>query len=531
MFASRLRSVVQLSLLIALFSPHARALALPRASSSRSRGRAAASRGSAGRGTPRRDPFRSREYEPFDEFEPRADRDRRRRPAPTSDDSPTPAPSRGGPYAPPPPKVWEAEAAASAAGFFSEASFEALGATPELAAALRACGAERPSHVQAIGFKPVFRGEDVVLADQTGSGKTLAYLAPLVMRLRKQELEEGRTPSGRVRALVVVPTSELAQQVLAVAKALSAAGARFRSTIITGEHKWATQRKCAENGMELIVATPGRLASHLQTDQGPSFSLDSLQSLVLDEADLLFEDEGFDEIWAALRERVPASSNTVFVTATLAPWVVSAIQRDLPLVKLLKGKTLHKTGAGVKEKLIDCSAGVKQKNDDISQAFERKLMALQTELKEQPAARTLVFCNTIESCRRVENSLRRADRRGATYEVLPFHGAIPAEARKRTLAEFTSDSSRGVPKVLVATDRASRGMDFVDVSHVVLFDFPRDGVEYLRRVGRVTRGAQSPGHVTSLVLGRQLMYARTLMKINREGGTIDLETHGSLAER
>lgn len=425
------------------------------------------------------------------------------------------------------PKVWETEAAGGTANFFSGKTFVELGATPELVRALAACGAEQPSHVQAIGFGPIANGEDVALADQTGSGKTLAYLAPLVQRLRQTEKAQGRTPHGHVRALVLVPTAELAQQVVCVAKTLAAGGAPFRSTIITGEHKWATQRKCAASGMELIVATPGRLASHLDAEQGPSFELDSVQTIVLDEADLHFEDEDFDAFWADLRERLPASASTTFVTATLAPWVVSAIQHDFPLVRLLKGKTLHKTGAGVREKLVDCSAGDKRKDEDVSQGFERKMAALQNELRDEPAARTLVFCNTIESCRRVENRLRRADRRGALCEVLPFHGAIPAEARKSILAEFTSDCSRGAPKVLVATDRASRGMDFVDVGHVVLFDFPRDGVEYLRRVGRVTRGAREPGRVTSLVLGRQLMYARTLLKINREGGTIDLETHGS----
>ena len=128
--------------------------------------------------------------------------------------------------------------------------------------------------------------------------------------------------------------------------------------------------------------------------------------------------------------------------------------------------------------------------------------------EEEPAAsRVLVFCNTIESCRAVENGLRRRDRRGVRFQALPFHGAIPADSRKSILSEFTSPERSGAaPKVLVATDRASRGMDFPQVSHVVLFDFPRDGVEYVRRVGRATRGAHQPGRVTSLLLGRQVRY-------------------------
>ena len=110
-----------------------------------------------------------------------------------------------------------------------------------------------------------------------------------------------------------------------------------------------------------------------------------------------------------------------------------------------------------------------------------------------------------------------------------FHGAIGADARKRTLEAFTKPSKQGgyeLPRILVCTDRASRGMDFKEVGQAILFDFPRDGIEYVRRVGRVTRGTRTPGRVTSLVLGRQLAYARALLKINREGGVVDLDVHG-----
>ena len=112
------------------------------------------------------------------------------------------------------PKVWQAEAGAGKpACFFSELAFADLGATPELIKALQHSGAHRPSHTQALGFRPILNGQDAILADQTGSGKTLAYLAPLVQRLRALEEAKGRTPPCSVRALVLVPTSELAQQV------------------------------------------------------------------------------------------------------------------------------------------------------------------------------------------------------------------------------------------------------------------------------------------------------------------------------
>ena len=431
------------------------------------------------------------------------------------------------------PKMWSSEAGGGkAASFFDEkaASFVELGASDELQDALTASGVGQPSSVQALGFGPIKNGDDVALADQTGSGKTIAYLAPIVQHVREAEAASGRTPGASVRALVLTPTSELAQQVLGVAKALSANGAPFRSSIITGEHKWRTQAKCAERGLELLVCTPGRLRAHLEEG---SFSLALTSRVVLDEADLLFEDEDFEETWLALREALPDTASTAFVTATLPAWLIQRVQEELPLVKILKGNSLHRTGAGVQETIVDCSAGERVRGDGDA-GFRLKGAALSQQLRDHPTPRTLVFCNTIESCRRVENFLRRKDKRGTRYEVSAFHGAIPAEARKRTLAAFNEPAGAaggaadgGVPRILVSTDRASRGMDFADVGHVVLFDFPRDGVEYVRRVGRVTRGTRSPGRVSSLVLGRQLGYARELMKINREGGAVDLDTHGS----
>ena len=435
--------------------------------------------------------------------------------------------------APPPdfaPKVWRTEAGGGrAASFFAKsASFADLGATADLDAALGACGAERPSHIQAAGFAPILAGNDVVLADQTGSGKTLAYLAPIVQSLRQLEASEGRTADKRVRALILTPTSELAQQVLSVAKSLSSAGVPLRSSIITGEHKWRTQARCAERGLELLVATPGRLRAHLQAEPA-SFSLADTRHVVLDEADLLLEDDDFDQTWEVLREALPDAAATAFVTATLPNWLVERVQSELPLIKQLQGPALHRTGVGVREQIIDCSAGERQRGDGDA-GFRLKATALMQQLVEEPADRVLIFCNTIESCRRVENYLRRRDRRHTMYDVQVFHGAIPADARKRALSAFTApkraDGAYSLPRLLVCTDRASRGMDFEDVGHVVLFDFPRDGIEYVRRVGRVTRGARAPGRVTSLVLGRQLAYARELMKINREGGTVDLDVHG-----
>ena len=283
------------------------------------------------------------------------------------------------------PKMWSSEAGGGkAASFFDEkaASFVELGASDELQDALTASGVGQPSSVQALGFGPIKNGDDVALADQTGSGKTIAYLAPIVQHVREAEAASGRTPGASVRALVLTPTSELAQQVLGVAKALSANGAPFRSSIITGEHKWRTQAKCAERGLELLVCTPGRLRAHLEEG---SFSLALTSRVVLDEADLLFEDEDFEETWLALREALPDTASTAFVTATLPAWLIQRVQEELPLVKILKGNSLHRTGAGVQETIVDCSAGERVRGDGDA-GFRLKGAALSQQLRPPGAA-------------------------------------------------------------------------------------------------------------------------------------------------
>ena len=141
--------------------------------------------------------------------------------------------------------------------------------------------------------------------------------------------------------------------------------------------------------------------------------------------------------------------------------------------------------------------------------FRRKAAALFAVLQEQRAARTIVFCNKIDTCRAVENFLNRSLRRDERVEVLPHHAAIVEARREENLRRFLAPpaaSSGGADDrlVLVCTDRASRGIDSAWVEHVVLFDMPRDPSEYMRRVGRTARGAGNAGVVTVLVLGRQV---------------------------
>ena len=192
---------------------------------------------------------------------------------------------------------------------------------------------------------------------------------------------------------------------------------------------------------------------------------------------------------------------------------------------MVQGPGLHRPAAGLLERLVDCSGG--DVVDDQS-GFFRKYRALEQLLDaeadkgEAAAKRMLLFCNKIETCRRVENILRRADRDGERLVPVPYHAALSPERRRESLDTFLVPPKKGdVPLILVCTDRASRGLDASAVKHVILFDFPRDPSEYVRRVGRTARGALGTGEVSVLVLGRQVRLAREIMRRNTRGDPVE----------
>jgi ATP-dependent RNA helicase DDX18/HAS1 len=419
--------------------------------------------------------------------------------------------------------------------FFATASWSELGLGDELRGALAAAGAERPSHIQAAawrllcGTRPAASSPHCLLMDAAGSGKTLAYLAPLLHALRRAEAGGGQRAAPHLpHAVVLVPTSELAAQVLSVVRALSLGGARVRTAAFTGGRAERTQVEFLAAGVELLVGTPGRLA---QLVASGALRLDALRFMVLDEADVLAGPHGgFGDAVLPLLDARPPGARVVLVTATLP-----AETREVLAAQLLGrggrwgeavGPGLHRPAGGLQETLVDCSGGLHGGVAPTERAgFRRKAEALVRLLQAAPATllpgapsapATLVFCNTLQSCRDVENALKRRDRGGRRWDVRALHAAVSPEQRDAALAALRSGAAAAPSArlVVVSTDRASRGLDCAAVGHVVLFDFPRDPSEYVRRAGRTARGAGGSGRLTSLVLGRQVALARDIMARN-----------------
>ncbi|KAJ7961775.1 DEAD-box ATP-dependent RNA helicase [Quillaja saponaria] len=398
--------------------------------------------------------------------------------------------------------------------FFSRKSFKDLGYSDYMIESLKKQSFVRPSNIQAMAFSPVIDQKSCIIADQSGSGKTLAYLAPLVQRLRQEELEGcSKSLSQAPRVVILAPTAELASQVLSNCRSISKFGVPFKSMVVTGGFRQRTQLENLQQGVDVLIATPGRFMFLIKEC---FLQLSNLRCAVLDEVDIHFNDEDFEAALQCLINSSPVTTQYLFVTATLPGVIYNKLIEVFPDCEVIMGPGMHRINAGLEEVLVDCSGedGIEKTPET---AFLNKKTALLQLLEGSTVPKTIVFCNKIETCRKVENILKRSDRKEIRMKILPFHAAVTQESRLANMKEFRHTTSREVSQFLVCTDRASRGIDFVRVDHVILFDFPRDPSEYVRRVGRTARGAGGKGKAFIFVVGKQVSLARRIIERNQKG--------------
>ena len=384
-------------------------------------------------------------------------------------------------------------------------------------------GIQKPSRIQALSWPVLVRGEDAIVADQTGSGKTLAYLLPLLQQQQIMFPKKKRQP-GCPQILILAPTAELADQIQVVCQKFSPA--KLSTAVITAQGKYATDihhqiRMIQRKSFHILISTPGRMATILRSKDCGGLDLTQVQSVVLDEVDILLMDDTFGPQLRTIGTALSSSSSSdskkkkktqfIFVTATLPDSVKESVKEEFGKhIPVIQGPGLHRVAPTVTERLVDVSVS-DNRNDRM--CFEIKAKELQLALRQTTCERTLVFCNTVESCRKVENLLKRQyDRKNQMTHISSYHNAMSPQARRSNLSYFVSSSSEGKKYILVCTDRAARGVDFEEspVDHVILFDFPKDPAEYVRRVGRTARAGRK-GTTTVFAYGWQLPIARTIM--------------------
>ncbi|XP_050211735.1 DEAD-box ATP-dependent RNA helicase 39 [Mercurialis annua] len=385
-------------------------------------------------------------------------------------------------------------------------SFEELGLTEEVMAAVRELGIEVPTEIQCIGIPSVLDGKSVVLGSHTGSGKTLAYMLPLVQLIRQDEALLGKLMKPRrPRAVVLCPTRELSEQVFRVAKSISH-HARFRSTMVSGGGRMRPQEDSLNGPIDMIVGTPGRILQHIEDG---NMVYGDIKYLVLDEADTMF-DRGFGpdirKFLDPLKNRASKPDGegfqTILVTATMTKAVQNLIDEEFQGIIHLRTSTLHKKIASARHDFVKLS-GSENKLESLLQALEPSLAK---------GNRVMVFCNTLNSSRAVDHFLAENQISSVNY-----HGEVPAEQRVENLQKFKSDD--GDCPTLVCTDLAARGLD-LDVDHVIMFDFPSNSIDYLHRTGRTARmGAK--GKVTSLVAKKDLQLAARIEEAIRKNESLE----------
>ncbi|MHB1845353.1 MAG: DEAD/DEAH box helicase [Deltaproteobacteria bacterium] len=390
------------------------------------------------------------------------------------------------------PQVWPALVSAAIAPAPGDASpFAALGLAPVLVRAVEHEGYERPTPIQLQAIPHVLAGKDLLGCAQTGTGKTAAFLLPMLQRL------SGRRGNGQIRALILTPTRELAAQ---IGESATAYGrhAGLRHTVIYGGVGQRPQEDALRRGVDLLIATPGRLIDLM----GQGFArLGSVEIFVLDEADRML-DMGFVHDVRRIVASVPRVRQTLLFSATIPP-----------AIETLAHSILHEPVSVAVTPAVTTAEGVDQVLYYV-QKTEKPALLLKL-LQGPEITRALVFTRTKHGADRVHQRLEHSG-----IESVAIHGNKSQNARNRALDGFRSGETR----ILVATDIAARGIDVTGVSHVINYDLPNEPESYVHRIGRTGR-AGAVGSAISFCDGEEIDYLRSIERLIRRpipvaGGTV-----------
>jgi len=340
--------------------------------------------------------------------------------------------------------------------------FSSFGLHADLLRGIKELGFTRPTPIQSDAIPPAVAGRDVLAAAATGSGKSAAFLLPIAHRLIGKK-------RGTTRALILTPTRELAAQIDEHLREL-AMHTPISGAAIYGGVGMGPQEHAFRTGVDVLVATPGRLLDHFRFGYA---RLQGLEILVLDEADRML-DMGFLPDIRRVLKHLPAKRQTLFFSATLPPAIVQLAQ------EMLKNPAMISI-----ERKAAPAAGITQSVFPVPQ--ELKLPLLETLLGRGEIQNAIVFTRTKHRANRVFEQLEKR-----RIKVARIHGNRSQLQRTEALAGFKS----GKYRILVATDIAARGIDVEALSHVVNFDVPNVPDDYIHRVGRTARAEMTGDAIT-----------------------------------
>jgi len=349
--------------------------------------------------------------------------------------------------------------------------FEDLGLSPQILEAVKDAGYSTPTPIQAQGIPTVLKGRDVIGIAQTGTGKTASFTLPMI-----EILARGRAKARMPRTLILEPTRELAAQ---VAESFEKYGKyhKLNMALLIGGVSFDDQDKKLDRGVDVLIATPGRLLDHFERGK---LMLSGVQILVIDEADRML-DMGFIPDVERIVKLIPFTRQTLFYSATMPPEIQRLTDQFLQAPVRIEVSKPATAATTITQIAVTVPA------DDWA-----KREALRRLVREQDVKNAIVFCNRKRDVDIVAKSLQKHG-----FSAAALHGDLDQSVRTKTLDAFRAGDIR----LLVASDVAARGLDIPAVSHIFNFDVPFQADDYVHRIGRTGRAGRT-GHAFMLVTRR-----------------------------
>lgn len=349
---------------------------------------------------------------------------------------------------------------------------------------IKEMGFETMTEIQQKAIPPLLSGRDVLGAAKTGSGKTLAFLIPAIEMLSQLRFK----PRNGTGVIVVSPTRELALQIFGVARELMEKHSQTFGIVIGGANRSAEAQKLVK-GVNLLIATPGRLLDHLHNTEG--FVFKNLRSLIIDEADRILE-VGFEDEMRSIISILPSTERqTMLFSATQTTKVEDLARISLrpgPLYINVDHTAEHSTVKGLEQGYVICDSA-------------KRFRLLFSFLKKHTKKKCIVFLSSCASVDFYSELLNYID-----LPVLALHGKLKQQARTNRFFEFVNAQSG----TLICTDVAARGLDIPEVDWVIQFDPPDDPRDYIHRVGRTARGSNGKGRSLMFLLPSEIGFLKLL---------------------
>jgi len=338
-------------------------------------------------------------------------------------------------------------------------SFEELGLSEKLLSAVASCGYKTPTPIQEKSIPVILMGRDVLGSAQTGTGKTASFTLPMI-----DILDAGRAKARLPRSLILTPTRELAAQVSESFTQFSQ-NHNLTTALLIGGVSFGEQDALLDRGVDVLIATPGRLLDHLERGK---VLLRDVKILVIDEADRML-DMGFIPDVEKITKLLPKIRQTLFFSATLNKTIYKISENFVINPKIIEVSPEISTAETVEQFI--CKSSPRKKRDDLRQL-----------INNEQVTNAFIFCNRKRDIATLKQSL---ERHGMDAECL--HGDMSQSARNAALKRFKDNEV----KLLVASDVAARGIDIAGLSHVFNFDIPHNPEDYVHRIGRTGRAGMS----------------------------------------